>query len=145
MRARTRIRVTGSCCSVWPLVDVVAGLELAGVRLGQDVDPLQPLHGGDGVPVGHDQPERGAVVGDERLAVHLVGDQDLGRRIGCVGEWERALEAQVGSVGLWRARVEVVGPVVGAVEADFDAVGCRLGLSSTSLRRAPFQRAVETA
>ena len=48
--------------SIRPLVDVVTRLELAGVRLGQDVDPLQPLHGGNGVPVGHDQPERRPVV-----------------------------------------------------------------------------------
>src|SRR5215211_3044153 len=46
---------------VGPLVHVVARLELAGEPLGQDVDPLQPFHRGDGVPVGHDESERGAV------------------------------------------------------------------------------------
>ena len=71
---------------VGPLVHVVARLELAGEALGQDVDALQPLHRRDGVPVGHDEPEGGAVVGTQRLAVHLVGDQDLRRRIGRVGE-----------------------------------------------------------
>src|SRR5918995_785820 len=38
--------------SIRPFVHVVAGLKLAYVRFGQDVDPLQPFHGGDGVPVG---------------------------------------------------------------------------------------------
>ena len=120
--------------SIRPFVDVVAGLKLAHVRFGQDVDPLQPFHGGDGVPVGHDQPEGGSVVGGQRLAVHLVGDQDLCRRIGCVGEGERAHEAQVGLVGLRKHRLEVIRAVVGALEADLDAVRCRAG-------RAPGPRA----
>ena len=65
------------------------------------------------------------MVGVQRLAVHLVGDQDLRRRIGCVGEGERAHEAQVGLVGLRQHRLEVIRAVVGAVEADLDAVRCR--------------------
>src|SRR5215218_10698041 len=48
--------------TIGPLVHVVARLELADVRLGQDVDVLQPFHGGDAVPVGHDEPERRAMV-----------------------------------------------------------------------------------
>ena len=55
IRARTRIMANGLVGPVGPLVDVVAGLELSGVGLGEDVDALEPLHGGDGVPVGHDQ------------------------------------------------------------------------------------------
>ena len=62
MRARTRMRLTGSWRTVRPLVHVVAGLELAGERLGQDVDAREPLDRRDGVPVRHDQSERGAVV-----------------------------------------------------------------------------------
>src|SRR5207247_5706009 len=84
--------------TIGPFVDVVAGLKLADVRLGQDVDPFQPLHGCNREPVGHDQPEGSSVVGAERLTVHLVGDQDLGRWIGCVGEGQRAHDGQVGSV-----------------------------------------------
>ena len=114
--------------SVGPLVHVVAGLELAAVRLGQDVDPLQPLHGRDGVPVRDDQSERGSVVETQWLAVHLVGDQDLRRRIGCVGERQGAYEGQVVLVGLREHRLEVVRAVVGALEADLDAVACRVRL-----------------
>ena len=106
----------------------MAGLELAGVRLGQDVDPCQPFHGGDGVPVGHDEPERGAVVGGERFAVHLVGDQDLRRRIGCVRKGERAHEGQVVRLVSGKDRLEVVRAVVGAFEANLDAVCRRLRL-----------------
>jgi hypothetical protein len=106
----------------------VAGLELADVRLGQDVDVLEPFHGGDAVPVGHDEPEGRAVVSVERLAVHLIGDQDLGFRIGGVGEGQGPLEGQVGGVDVLKDRVEQVGAVVGAGEADLDARGGRLGL-----------------
>ena len=68
------------------------------------------------------------MVGTQRLAVHLVGDQDLGRRIGCVGERQSADEGQVVLVGVREHRVEVVRAVVGALEADVDAVarGARL-------------------
>jgi hypothetical protein len=100
----------------------VAGLELADVRLGQDVDVLEPFHGGDAVPVGHDEPEWCAVVGVERLAVHLVGDQDLGFRIGCVGEGQGPHEGQVGGVDVPKDGVEQVRAVVGASEADLDAL-----------------------
>jgi hypothetical protein len=43
---------------------VVAGLELPDSGLDEDVDVRQPFHGGDAVPVGHDEPEGRAVVGD---------------------------------------------------------------------------------
>jgi hypothetical protein len=42
----------------------VAGLELPDLGLDEDVDVRQPSHGGDAVPVGHDEPEGRAVVGD---------------------------------------------------------------------------------
>ena len=74
------------------------------------------------------EPERGSVVGAQRLAVHLVGDQDLGRRIGRVGERQRAHEGQVVLVGLREDRLEVVRAVVGALEADVDAVRGRARL-----------------
>src|SRR4051812_25428450 len=63
--------------AVWPLVDVVAGLELPLVRLGDDVDPLEPLDRCHGEPLRHDEPERGPVVPAQRPSVHLVGDEDL--------------------------------------------------------------------
>ncbi len=116
MRARTRMRRDGLVRAIGPLVHVVAGLELADVRLGQDVDPLQPLHGRDGVPVGHDEPEGRAVVGAQRLAVHLVGDQDLGCRIGGVGERSGTRTKVRSAVSVLREdRLEVVGAVVGAL------------------------------
>ena len=65
------------------------------------------------------------MVGAQGLAVHLVGDQDLGRGIDCVGERERAHEPQVGLVGLWKDRLEVVGAVVGTLEPNLHAVRCR--------------------
>ncbi len=54
--------------------------------------------------------------------VHLVGDHDLGRRVGCVRQRKRALETQLGAVGVCEHRVEVIRPVVGSVEADIEAV-----------------------
>ena len=121
-------QVDGLGGAVGPLVHVVPGLELAGVRLGQDVDPLEPFHRGDGVPVGHDDPEGRSVVGTQRLAVHLVGDQDLRGRIGGVCERQGADEGQVVLVGVGEHGVEVVRAVVGALEAHVDAVcpGTRL-------------------
>ena len=101
-------QIDGLVGTIGPLVDVVAGLELAGVWLGENVDSLQPLDGGDGVPVGHDEPERGTVVGGQWFAVHLVGDQDLRFRIGCVLERERTHEGQVFAVGLRQDGLEVV-------------------------------------
>src|SRR4051794_9253251 len=72
-RAGGRMRDTGADAhegdalgrAVGPLVHVVAGLELAGERLGQDVDVLEPLDRGDGIPVRNDQAEGRAVVGVE--------------------------------------------------------------------------------
>ncbi len=49
--------------TIGPLEHVVAGLELARVPLGEDVDPFEPLHGRDGVPVRHDEAEGRPVVG----------------------------------------------------------------------------------
>ena len=91
-------------------------------------------------------PEGRAVVGTQRLAVHLVGDQDLRGRVGGVGERQGADERQVVLVGVREHGVEVVGAVVGALEAHVDAV-CRWDApaASTSWSSAPFQRAVETA
>jgi len=107
--------------SVWPLVDVVAGLELSGIGLGQDVDAFEPLHGGHGVPVRHDDAERGSVVGTEGLAIHRVGDEDPGPSFGRVRQRECADEAEVVPVGVGEDRGEVVSPVVGALEPDVDA------------------------
>src|SRR5213078_705259 len=70
--------------------------------------------------------EGSSVVGAERLTVHLVGDQDLGRWIGCVGEGQRAHERQVGSVALPKDRLEVIGAVVGSLEPNLDAVRRRV-------------------
>ena len=64
----------------------------------------------------------------QRLAVHLVGDQDLRRRIGRVGERQRANEGQVVLVGVREDRLEVVRAVVGAFEPDVDAVRGRARL-----------------
>ena len=108
--------------TVRPLVHVVPGLELAGVGLGEDVDPLEPLHRGDGVPVGYDEPERGAVIGSQRFAVHLVGEQDVRGRVGRLGQRQRTHEGQVVLVGLREDRLQVVRPVVGALEPDVDAI-----------------------
>ena len=47
---------------------------------GEHLDALQPFDRCDAVPVRHDQPHGRAVIGVERFAVHLVGDQDLGQR-----------------------------------------------------------------
>ena len=76
--------------------------------------------------MGCDEPERGSVVGTERLAVHLVGDEDLGRRVGRVGEGQSADEGQVVLVRVGQDGLEVVGAVVGAFEPNVDAVGGRL-------------------
>src|SRR5205807_7358091 len=43
--------------SIRPLVYVMAGLELADVRLRRDIDPFQPFHRRDAVPAGHDEPK----------------------------------------------------------------------------------------
>ena len=52
-------------------------LLVAGEGLCDDGDPGQPLHVRHPVPAGHDQPEREAVLGEERRAVHLVGEQHV--------------------------------------------------------------------
>ena len=114
--------------SVGPLVHVVAGLKLAAVRLGQHVDSRQPLHGRDGVPVRDDESERRSVVETQWLGVHHVGDQDLGRGIGCVGERQSVFEGQVVRVGLREYRLHLVRAVVGALEPDVDAVACGVRL-----------------
>jgi hypothetical protein len=62
------------------------------------------------------------VVGTQRLAVHLVGDQNLRRGIGRPGKGQSADEGQVVPAGLRQDRTEVVRAVVGAFEADVDAV-----------------------
>ena len=77
--------VDGLVGPVRPLVHVVAGLELAGERLGEHLDPLEPFHRGDRVPVRHDDAEGAPWSGPRGCAVHLVGDQDprsAGRRRG---------------------------------------------------------------
>jgi hypothetical protein len=66
--------------------------------------------------------------GVERLAVHLVGDQDLGFGIGGVGEGQGPHEGQVGRIDVLKDRMEQVGAVVGAGETDLDARGGRFGL-----------------
>ena len=43
--------------AIGPLVDVVAGLELADVGLGEHVDAVEPFDGGDGEPVRDDEAE----------------------------------------------------------------------------------------
>ena len=111
---------------VGPLVDVVTGLELAGVGLGQDVEALEPLHGRDGVPVRDDQAERGAVVASERLPVHLVGDKDPRAGSVAVPSGRERVKREVVLVGLGQDRLQVVGPVVGAPGEQLDPVRRRL-------------------
>ena len=48
------------------------------------------------------------MVGTERLAVHLVSDQDFGGRVGGVDERQRSLEREVGGVDVLEHRVEDV-------------------------------------
>lgn len=71
---------------VRPLVHVVARMELPGERLGEDLDPPQPLHRCDPVPVRHDDAKGCSVIGAEGVPVHLVGDQDPRLRVGREGE-----------------------------------------------------------
>jgi hypothetical protein len=96
-------------------------------------------------PVGHDEPEGRAVVGVERLAVHLVGDQDLGFRMGCVGEGQGPHEGQVGPVGVRKHWLEQVGLWSAPVKWTSTPSAAGLACSNTWCRRAPVHRAVETA
>ena len=90
--------------------------------------------------------ERRSVVGAERLAVHLVGDQDLRRRIGRVGERQRRGRRSGRPARSRQDRAEVVGAVVGALEPDLDAVRRRARLREDVVQAARrVQRAVETA
>jgi hypothetical protein len=52
-------------------------LLVSGERLGDDRDPRQPLDLRHPVPAGDDQAEREAVLGEERAAVHPVGEEDV--------------------------------------------------------------------
>ena len=85
----------GLRCAVRPLVHVVAGLELADEGLGDDVDSLEPLDGGHGVPVRHDEAHGCPVIGTQRLAVHEVGDEDSRLGIGGLRQREGPDEPQV--------------------------------------------------
>jgi hypothetical protein len=92
----------------------VAGLELTGVRLGEDIDALEPFHRGHRVPVGDDHPEGGAVVRPQRFAVHEVGDHDAGVRIGHLCQRQRPDEGQIIPTGFRENRIQVIGAVVGS-------------------------------
>ena len=62
---------------------IAAGLLVALEGLVEDGDPIEPLDAGHPVPAGHDQAQREAVLGRQRLAVHRVGDQHLvAKRLG---------------------------------------------------------------
>ena len=112
--------------AVGPLEHVVAGLELADVRLEQHVDARQPLHRRDRVPVRHDQPEGRSVIGRQRLAVHRVRDQDLGGRVDRRSSGRERSKPRLLGIGLRQHRLQQVRPVVGALETDLDA-GRRAG------------------
>jgi hypothetical protein len=58
-----------------PLVDIVRVLEETSEGLPGRDDLGQPLHRGDRVPAGNDEPDREAVPHRQRRAVHLVGEQ----------------------------------------------------------------------
>ena len=68
------------------------------------------------------------MVARQWLAVHLVGDEDLGRWIGRLSDRKRALEGQVVPVGVREDRLQVVGAVVGALEQYVDGFGGRVRL-----------------
>jgi hypothetical protein len=98
----------------------VTNLELAFMLLADDIDSREPLHGRHAIPVGHDEPERRAVICRQRFAVHLVGDHDLGRGVDGVRQVQRA---NVGDVV-----VLVVRPVIGTFEQHIHAVRVGFGL-----------------
>ena len=60
------------------LLPVLVRLLVALEGLREHGDSVKPLHVGHPVPAGHDQPEREPVLGRERLAVHLVGQEHFG-------------------------------------------------------------------
>ena len=78
-----------------------------------DVDLRQPLHVGDAVPAGHEQPQREALVLGQRLAVQRVGEERLRR--------QRLLARQAAAellldLELLRAELDFLLAVIGAEE-----------------------------
>ena len=87
---------------------------------------LHPIGAG---PAGHNQARREAIEVWQERAVHLVGDER--RLVIRLPHWE-ALDEGGGLV---------IGGAVGAVECNLNRLFLQSDLSSTSLSRAPFQRA----
>ena len=77
----------GAVRVVEPVADA---LLVALERLLQQGDPRQPLDVGHAVPAGHHQAQREAVLGQQRRAVHLVGQQ--GVALQHLRQRQRALE-----------------------------------------------------
>jgi hypothetical protein len=106
-------RVTG-------LVGVAAhaigdGLLETGERLGDDVDPAQPLHVGHAVPAGRDQPHGIAVLRRQRRATHRVRRQHV--LLAGLGERQAALIVLLDPA---------LHTVIGAGEHDVDRGGIHL-------------------
>ena len=99
-------------------------------RLLEDGDPRQPLHVLHPVPAGHHQPQREAVLGRQRSAVHLVREQ----RVAGLADRERAL------VGL---RYPALDAAVEGAEEKLDprVLRARLLEQRSEWRACPFRRA----
>ena len=95
-------------------------------RPGERGDAPQPLHVRHAVPPGHDESRGGAVLRQQRLPVHLDGDQHvLAHRFG-----ER-------QAALVRALLAVLDPAVESLERDLDRVGGHAGLPQERRERRP--------
>src|SRR5206468_11250227 len=74
------------------------------------------------------EPEGRSVVREERLAVHLIGNQELRLGVRCEGQGQRPRERQFVPVRIRKDRLQVIGTVVSALEANLDTVRLRLRL-----------------
>ena len=80
-----------------------------------DLDPPQPLDARDPHPAGDDEPRRRAVVGRQRRAVHLVGDEHVVERL---ADGERPADVALVDAVAHDGRVEPLGQHVDRAAGD---------------------------